>query len=95
MRYSPKKSNSGNATDSKCALAFTEGSVSRRDKNKNNSRAKDGHKGSLIRMGVIHPFCKDFKSSVCSRSYIDLLKELLHHKGNWKGEGGKIIHGRT
>lgn len=90
MGCSPKKRNSGNVTDSKCALAFIEGSVvSIRDKNKNNSRAKDGHEGSLIRMGVIHPFCKDLKSFVCSRSYPDLLKELLHHTGNWKGEGKK------
>lgn len=63
--------------------------MSRRDKNKNNSRAKDGHEGSLIRTGVIRPFCKDLKSFVCSRSYTDLLKELLYHKGNWRGEGGK------
>lgn len=78
-------------TDSKCALALIEGSVvSVRDKNKNNSRAKDGDEGSLIRMGLIHPFCKDLKSFVCSRSYTDLLKELLHHKGNWKGEGEKL-----
>lgn len=48
-----------------------------------------GVRGSLIRMGVSHQFFKDLKSFVCSRSYTDLRKELLYHKGNEKGEGEK------